>query len=129
MTTAALGRVARLFGRALRLRCPECGKGAMFESWFRIRHQCPVCGLTLERGEDGYVVGAYMFNLIAAELVFAGVLVAVIVGTWPSPPWELLQYGGAAFMVAAPFLFYPFAKAIFLAFDLTFRPAGSEDRR
>ncbi len=32
--------------------------------------RCPQCGLLFERGEQGYVVGAYMFNIAAAELVF-----------------------------------------------------------
>jgi len=30
-------------------------------------------------------------------------------------------------MIIAAFLFFPFTKALFLAFDLVFRPAGSED--
>jgi hypothetical protein len=29
--------------------------------------------------------------------------------------------------LTAPFLFFPFSKTLFLAFDLTFRPPGSED--
>jgi hypothetical protein len=30
-------------------------------------------------------------------------------------------------MVLAPFLFYPFFKTLFLAFDLLFRPATPEE--
>ena len=116
-----------LLGRALRLRCPWCGHGRAFESWFRMRKRCPVCGLHLERGEHGYIVGAYMFNVIAAELVFAAIFIAAVVAMWPDPPWALLQYGGAALMIGLPVLFYPFAKTVFLAFDLVFRPATDED--
>jgi hypothetical protein len=36
-----------------------------------MRESCPRCGLHLERGEQGYIVGAQMFNIIAAELLFA----------------------------------------------------------
>ena len=39
----------------------------------------------------------------------------------------LLLYGGAVLMVIAPFLFYPFSKTLFLAFDLIFRPPSPED--
>lgn len=120
-------RIIQLLARAVRLRCPACGRGAVFETWFRMRQRCPVCTLHLERGEHGYVVGAYMFNIIAAELIFAAIFVAVLAATWPEPPWRLLQYGGAALMVGLPVAFYPFAKTIFLAFDLVFRPPGSED--
>jgi len=124
-------RVARLFARALRLRCPNCGQGRLLQSWFRLRSQCPVCGLRTERGEQGYVVGAYMFNIVAAELLWAGIGIGIVVATWPDPPWDLLLYGGGALMIALPFLCYPFAKTTFLAFDLAFRPAADTepDRR
>jgi uncharacterized protein (DUF983 family) len=117
----------RLFGRALRLRCPNCGGGPIFRSWFRMREYCPVCGIPLERGEPGYQVGSYMFNIVASELVFAFLFILVLVVTWPDPPWQLLQYGGIALMVLAPFLLYPFSKTLFLAFDLLFRPATPEE--
>ena len=68
-----------------------------------------------------------MFNIVAAELVFALVFLGVLFATWPTPPWDLLLYGGAVLMVIAPFLLYPFAKTIFLAFDLIFRPPSPED--
>jgi uncharacterized protein (DUF983 family) len=92
-----------------------------------MRERCPVCGLKLERGEEGYQVGSYMFNIVAAELVFAAAFVGAVVLTWPTPPWKVLEYGGIALMVVAPFVFFPFSKTLFLAFDLLFRPAGSDD--
>jgi uncharacterized protein (DUF983 family) len=90
-----------------------------------MRSQCEVCGLEFERGEEGYQVGSYMFNIVAAELVFAALFLGIVMLTWPSPPWALLQYGGAALMVIAPFVFFPFSKTLFLAFDLIFRPYRS----
>ena len=68
-----------------------------------------------------------MFNIVASELIFAVVFLTVLLSTWPSPPWQLLQYGGIALMVLAPVLFYPFSKTLFLAFDLLFRPATPEE--
>ncbi|HJP58193.1 MAG TPA: DUF983 domain-containing protein [Gemmatimonadales bacterium] len=113
--------------RALRRRCPNCGTAGIFRGWFRMRPVCPSCGLVLEREEQGYVVGSYMFNIIAAELLFAAVFVAALVLTWPTPPWTLLQYGGAVLMILAPIIFYPFSKTLFLAFDLVFRPVVPGD--
>ena len=78
----------------------------------------------MERGEQGYQVGSYMFNIVAAEVVFAMVFLSVLLFTWPDPPWDALLYGGMAFMLVAPFLFFPFSKTLFLAFDLVFRPPG-----
>ena len=92
-----------------------------------MRDRCPVCRMRLARGEEGYEVGAYMFNIVAAELIFAAIFLAILASTWPTPPWDRLLYGGVLLMVTVPFFFYPFSKTIFLAFDLTFRPPMPED--
>lgn len=119
--STALSRIFRLFWRAARLRCPNCGGGPLFHSWLKPRSRCPSCGLPLDRGEEGYQVGSYMFNIIAAELIFAAVFVGLIVATWPSPPRTELQI--------APFVFFPFSRTLFLAFDLVFRPATRDELR
>ena len=82
---------------------------------------CPACGLALDRGESGYNVGSYMLNIIAAELIFAAIFIATIMLTWPNPPWQFLQYGGAILMLLAPIALYPFTKTVFLAIDLAVR--------
>ena len=120
-------RIFLLVGRALRLRCPNCGGGPLFEGWLRPRKRCPSCGLPLERGESGYQVGSYMFNIIAAELIFAAILIGVLVATWPDPPWLALQLGGGALMILAPLAFFPWSKTLFLAIDLVFRPATPDE--
>jgi uncharacterized protein (DUF983 family) len=86
-------------GRALRLRCPRCGGRGLFESWLRPRPSCPTCGQPIERPEEGYWLGALLVNLVVAELLPLGVVVAVLLATWPHPPWDLLLYGGAALAV------------------------------
>ncbi len=120
--TVTFRRALVLCGRALRRRCPACGEGAMWDGWLRLEPACPVCGLKLDRGESDFWIGAYLFNLIAAELSFALVFVLVVLVTWPNPPWTLLTWGGAAGAVLAPILFYPYTHGIWLAFDLLFRP-------
>ena len=119
--------VVRHFTRALRLRCPHCGGGPIFVTWSRLVPNCPVCGLGLERGEEGYWLGAYFFNLMAVETVFSVWMVGFLVWTWPSPPWELFQIATIALMLVVPFAFFPFSKTLFLAFDLLVRPPGEED--
>jgi uncharacterized protein (DUF983 family) len=114
--------LARAFGR----RCPSCGSRGIFETYFRLREHCPGCGLHLSRHEHGYQVGAYLLNIAVSELAGVIVLLTAAVATWPNPPWDILLYGGVALMIAAPILFYPFAKTLFLALDLTFRPSGQE---
>lgn len=123
--TVTMRRALLLCGRALRRRCPNCGAGRMWNGWLKLKPVCPVCGLKLDRGESDFWIGAYLFNLIAAELSFAVVFVAILLLTWPTPPWTLLTWGGAAGAVLAPILFYPYTHGLWLAFDLLFRP----DRR
>ena len=117
----------RLLGRAVRLRCPGCGGRPIFLRWARMCDNCPGCGLQLERGERGYWLGAYFFNLVAMETVFVLGFVGVLAATWPTPPWALLQAASVVLMVLAPIAFFPFSKTLFLAFDLWCRPPDVED--
>jgi len=119
--------VTSLFTRAMRLRCPHCGGSPIFVTWSRLVPNCPVCGLGLERGEQGYWLGAYFFNLMAMEAVFTVWFVGFLVWTWPSTPWALFQVTTLILMLAVPFAFFPFSKTLFLAFDLWVRPPGEED--
>src|SRR5258705_5225043 len=117
----------RLLGRALLLRCPNCGGGRLFEGFFQIKQRCPTCGMLLERGESDYFLGAYTLNLIAVEILLALGFLVVMVATWPNPPWDALQYGGVILSILGAVFCYPFAKTTWLAFDLMFRPPHRED--
>lgn len=116
-------RLAVLVLRGLTLRCPNCGSGGLFRSWFHMRDRCPRCHLRLDRheGED-YFLGGMMFNIVLAEVIFATGLVIALVATWPRPPWNLLEWIGIPFMVLAPVLLYPLSRTVWLAFDVLFRP-------
>ena len=122
-----MGGMLLRFARALRRRCPNCGTGPVMVRWFEIRPACPRCALRLDRGEEGYFVGAIVFNMAFAEGLFALGLGAVLWWTYPNPPWNALYYGGIAGMIAAPIFFYPYSKLCWLAFDLGFRPPRPED--
>ena len=115
---------------ALGLRCPRCGVGRVARTWFSLRESCSTCGLRFERDEeDDYWLGAFTLNFITTEVVFAVWLTMVLVATWPSPPWTAIIWIGVIQMCVTPILFYPFSKAVWLAVDLVFRPARSEDFR
>lgn len=118
---------AKLLRRAIRLRCPNCGARGIRVGYFKLKNRCPTCGMMLERGEGDYFVGAYTLNLIAVEAILAATFVIVMVTTWPNPPWNALQYGGVSLAILAPIVCYPFAKTVWLALDLIFRPPKRED--
>jgi len=122
-----LRRVTLLLGRALRLRCPNCGGKGLFASFGKLKQRCPECGLWLERGEGDYYLGAYMVALIFIETLFAVGFVAILMITWPDPPWDAIQWGGAVVLFAGVIICYPFSKTIWLAIDLMFRPVTLDD--
>ncbi len=120
-------RVSSLFVRALRLRCPHCGGGPVFVTWSRLVPNCPVCGLGFERGEEGYWLGSYFFNLMAVETVFTVWVVGFLLWTWPETPWDLFQATTVILMLVVPIAFFPYSKTLFLAFDLWVRPPSEDD--
>jgi hypothetical protein len=54
-------------------------------------------------------------------------LVGVGVARGPAPDWDLLQAGVWVLMLGTPFLFFPWSKTLFLAFDVLVRPPTVED--
>jgi F-type H+-transporting ATPase subunit epsilon len=77
----------------------------------------------LERGEgEDHWFGAVAVNLVAAELLGVGALIVWIIAAWPNVPWTAVQFTGPVLMIALPVLFYPFSRALWLAWDLYFRP-------
>ncbi len=96
-------------------------------TWSRLVPNCPVCGLGFERGEQGYWLGAYFFNLMAVETVFVVWVIGVLLWTWPAPSWGFLQVSTVTLMLIVPYAFFPLSKTLFLAFDLLVRPPEEED--
>jgi uncharacterized protein (DUF983 family) len=118
----------QLVWRALARRCPLCAREPMFEGWFSLRSRCGQCGFAFERDEEeDYWLGAFLLNFIVTEVIFAVLLLAVLIATWPNPPWSPLMWIGAVQMIVAPIVFYPFSKALWLAGDLIVRPPTAED--
>jgi Uncharacterized protein conserved in bacteria len=115
--------------RAMTLRCPHCGSGRILANWFHMKERCPRCGLHLHREETDYFLGAYMVALFIMEGFFAVGFVVVLVITWPKPPWDAIQYGGALVMLIGVLAAYPFANTLWLAIDLVFRPVSSTELR
>src|SRR5688572_1059741 len=105
--------------RALRLRCPQCGKGKLFRNWFTMPKNCSECGLILER-EPGYYLGSIYVNygLIAILTMASTILLFFFYQVDPA----ILMYGGFAFAILFSTLFFPFARALWLAFDLSWDP-------
>lgn len=88
--------------------------------------RCPRCGLAFER-VNGFWLGAMAVNLGATEAAFGAFVLAAVLLTWPDVPWVGLTIAGVALNAVVPFVFYPFSKTIFLAFDLILHQAEIVD--
>jgi uncharacterized protein (DUF983 family) len=102
------------FGRVLRKKCPQCGKGELFVRWAKLEDRCSVCGLVYRR-ESGSMIGSMYLSAIATELfAMAVVLVIFFATSWSL--WTMIAVGLALhFAFAAWFL--PRSMAIWVAVE------------
>ncbi|HYW50825.1 MAG TPA: DUF983 domain-containing protein [Gemmatimonadaceae bacterium] len=127
MAVPSWRQLFRLMGRALRLRCPHCGIGAVLRPYATVNDHCAHCGFRFTRSSDSYYSGAMLTNLAVAEGLFAIVFGVVLVASWPDVPWDLLTWGMPLGVALAPILLLPFAKVSWLTFDVAFRPVQPEE--
>jgi uncharacterized protein (DUF983 family) len=113
--------ILRRFGRALLLRCPQCGSPGVVHPWARVVDACPQCSHRFER-EEGYWLGAVMLNTVAGVAAFAVLFVVMAVLTWPDVPWTTVSIATLAVSVVFPLLFYPWARMLWVALDTAVRP-------
>lgn len=96
----------------------------MFHHWVLMYPVCPNCGLKYER-EPGYFLGSIYVNygLTALVTTFTYIAFHIVLGysnLWVVPPLVV-------FCVVFPVLFFPFARAYWLAMDLSFDAYKDEE--
>jgi uncharacterized protein (DUF983 family) len=91
-----------------------------------LRVKCGSCGLRLQRGEHDTMMGS-VFILFTLIGLFSYAVLTVAMLVTRTTPWSLLEYGLPALVLAELFLFFPFSKLLWLAFDLMLRPVTPEE--
>ena len=68
--------------RGLQRRCPNCGKGRLFDGYLRVRPICGACGADNDRypADDA---PPYFTILLVGHLVVAPMLLLNVIRTWP----------------------------------------------
>lgn len=109
----------RMLGNGLRLRCPRCGIGRLYDKPFRMNEHCAHCGLKFER-EQGYFVGAIYINYAATIAIavpgfflldaFAGIDINQQLAFW------------IPFALIFPLLFFHHSRSLWLVLDHLFNP-------
>lgn len=124
------GRIWSLLQRSLRLRCPRCGNGHLFNGWLSMQERCSTCLLVFER-EQGYFVGAIYVNYAFTVLLSLAGYFALDMYADLSLTVQLSLW--CAFCVLFPVYFYRYSKSLWLMIDAIFNPSwcqlvGSTDR-
>jgi len=99
------------------LKCPRCGKGALFHTFFRMFTHCTTCDLKFER-ESGYFIGAMYLNYGATVLIaFPSYF---LFETFTAIPFFVNLSIWALFSAVFPIFFYRYSKSLWLNFDHIF---------
>ena len=95
--------------RGLRLRCPVCGKGKLFKSYFVMSPRCSCCGVSFAR-EHGQWVGSLDINTFTTAFI-------VMIGAGFGPLWSLktslIVWCSAAVLV--PIVTFRFSRGLWTA--------------
>lgn len=116
-------RLSVLLGRALLLRCPNCGSGPVLaRALVRLRERCPSCNLRYMRSDDNYFDGAMFCSIMIMEGLFGVGLAASIILMWPNVPWDAITYIATGGMIILGLAMQPLGKVAWLFLDVMFRP-------
>ena len=110
---------------ALKLKCPRCGNGEMFDGLFRMRAECSYCRLKFER-EQGFFVGAIYVNYAATVVIaMGGFLLLDRYGLTLTE--QFIVWG--VFVLAFPLLFFRHSRSLWLAVAYLFDPGDERHLR
>lgn len=113
-----------LLWRALRLRCPMCGRGHMFGGYWKVHKECSECGVRFER-EPGFFLGSIYFNYGLTALVVAiAYPVLLFSGVLSERP---LLWAGLAFTIVFPMWFFRYSRSLWAGFDQYWDPREQEE--
>jgi uncharacterized protein (DUF983 family) len=114
--------------RALRLRCAWCGsRHGIVRGWFHRHDTCQHCGMSVQRGQDGFELGAASVNAILTLGALIGAATIAIVVMYPDVSTGPLVAVLVAVAVVLPVLLYPFTSTIWFAIELLMeRPSADE---
>jgi uncharacterized protein (DUF983 family) len=115
-------RVLQLVDNGLRLKCPRCGVGSLYEKPFRMYPNCPHCGLKFEK-EQGYFVGAIYVNYAATVLLAVPGFFVLDAFTNITINRQLSIW--IPFSIIFPLLFFHHSRSLWLALDHLLNPAKS----
>jgi uncharacterized protein (DUF983 family) len=117
--------IIALWWRAARLRCPTCGRSAIFRGWFAMNELCSSCGRRFAR-DPGYLLGSIYFNYGVTALLVVVMYFTMFFRAWLTDGQRLMVL--SLFAVAFPMWFFRYARAFWMAFDERWDPWEARSR-
>ncbi len=114
-------RWRRVIWRGMRKRCPRCGLGRLFTSWYTVAEQCPHCHLEYE-SRDGDT-WAFMYVTTAG---LTGVIIVGMLLFRPPTLW-ISQVVVTALAVGIVLLSMPYRKGVAIAIHFISETVWSEE--
>ncbi|MCA9117997.1 MAG: DUF983 domain-containing protein [Planctomycetaceae bacterium] len=110
-----------ILGRALRLRCPRCGDGHLYEGLAKMYERCSSCQLKYERA-PGYFLGSTYINYALTALVIT--VLFIVLRFKVEVARETLLWPMLALCLLLPVLLFRHARSLWLAMDSYFDAEG-----
>lgn len=117
---------ARLLWRGLRRRCPLCGGGDVFKTFFLVKERCPRCGFPINR-EEGHWIGAIGINMVVTFGLLLLTLLVVFALTWSERRGAPVFISAFAVAAITPLAFFGSSQTLWSAIDLLMRPLEPAD--
>ena len=109
--------IEALLWRATRLRCPKCGEGKLFRSYFKMHSRCANCHFRIDR-DGGYYLGSMYINYGLTAVIMTVTVMSLFLFAKVSP--EEIIWPLAAFCLLFPVVIFRHARAFWLALDCQF---------
>jgi uncharacterized protein (DUF983 family) len=112
--------------RGLLRRCPLCGGGRMFRSFFIVKERCPRCNFPIHR-EEGHWIGAIGMNTVVSFGALLITFVVVFALTWDDRQGATVFIPAFAVAGLVPILFFGPSQTLWSAVYLWMKPVEPAD--
>lgn len=116
----------RLLWRGFLRRCPLCGGGHCFKSFFLVKDRCPRCNFPIKR-EEGHWIGAIGMNTVVSFGLLLITFLVVFTLTWDERRALPVFLSGFGVALIVPIVFFGPSQTLWAAIDLLMRPLEPAD--
>ena len=115
-----------MLARGLARRCPLCGSGHLFRTFFLVKERCPRCNFPIHR-EEGHWIGAIGMNTVVSFGALLLTLLVVFALTWEDRSGAAVFIPAFAVAIVVPVVFFGPSQTLWSAIDLWMRPLEPGD--